>query len=83
DVPVDLEPGGALVAFTDGLIERRQLGMTEGTERLAKVLSGCVGLSSSELVSRIESELIEPIPLEDDVALLVIRVCGPGERPVA
>ncbi|MGZ8631632.1 MAG: SpoIIE family protein phosphatase, partial [Actinomycetota bacterium] len=47
DVPVDLEPGGALVAFTDGLIERRQLGMTEGTERLAKVLSGCVGLSSS------------------------------------
>ena len=78
DVPVDLGPGDVLVAFTDGLIERRELSMIEGTERLRRVLAGCRGLSSQALVSKIEAELARPTPLEDDVAILVIRVCDRG-----
>lgn len=76
DILVDLAPGDVLVAFTDGLIERRELSMAEGTERLERVLARCGGLTSDAIVATVEADLTRSTPLEDDVAILVIRVCG-------
>lgn len=73
DVQVDLHSGDALVAYTDGLVERRSEGLERGEGALAAVLCRCVGLSSDEIVARITEELIEPAQLDDDVALVVVR----------
>lgn len=73
DVAVDLLPGEAIVAFTDGLVERRGSNIDEGETRLAELLSTCTGLSADEIVARVQRALIEPGALDDDVALVVIK----------
>lgn len=73
DVALDLGSGDALVAFTDGLVERRDVGSEEGQRALAELLSTCTGLTASEIAARIERELVEGTTLDDDVAVFVIR----------
>jgi phosphoserine phosphatase RsbU/P len=73
DVVLDLGPGDALVAFTDGLVERRDDGIDEGQRALAELLSTCTELSASEIKARIERDLVQTTTLDDDVAVFVIR----------
>ena len=73
DVVLDLRPGDALVAYTDGLVERRSVGIDEGQRTLAALLSTLTGLSGNEIAARIERELVEGAELNDDVAVFVIR----------
>ena len=73
DVVLDLGPGDALVAFTDGLVERRDVGIDEGQRALAELLSRCTGLTASEIAACIERDLVEGTTLDDDVAVFVIR----------
>ena len=73
DVAVDLRPGEVIVAYTDGLVERRGSNIDDGETRLAELLSTCTGLSAHEIVARVQRALIDPIALDDDVALVVIK----------
>jgi serine phosphatase RsbU (regulator of sigma subunit) len=65
----ELEPGSALVLYTDGLVERRGVDMAVQLERLARV----AGTPDSALAlrERILDELVDPGSREDDVALVV------------
>jgi phosphoserine phosphatase RsbU/P len=73
DVTFDLAPGDSLVAFTDGLVERRGSDLEEGEGRLAEVLRSCASASAEEIVRRIRRELIERVAIDDDVAVVVIK----------
>ena len=73
DVAIDLSPGDAIVAYTDGLVERRDLGIDVGEVRLAELLSGCAGLSAEGIVERIEQHLVQELMPDDDVAIVVVR----------
>jgi len=70
ELHLDLEPGDVLVAFTDGLVERRGEPLEAGLDRLCAVLvevgdSEDVGLA---LVARLAADS------EDDVCVMTLRV---------
>jgi len=73
-----LEPGDALVLYTDGVVEARSpAGLFFGEERLMALLRSSVALDASTIASRIEEAVLnfqEQTP-HDDVAVLVLRVC--------
>jgi serine phosphatase RsbU (regulator of sigma subunit)/PAS domain-containing protein len=73
DVAIDLWPGDAIVAYTDGLVERRDMGIDVGEVRLAELLSGCAALSADGIVDRIEQHLVDHVLPDDDVAVVVVR----------
>jgi sigma-B regulation protein RsbU (phosphoserine phosphatase) len=73
DVAIDLWPGEAIVAYTDGLVERRDMGIDVGEVRLAELLSGCTDLSADGIVERIEQHLVDDVMPDDDVAVVVVR----------
>ena len=71
----DLVPGAILVAYTDGLVERRAETIDAGLDRLRDSLAGCTACGDVEAVA---DELIAAClggrPTDDDIALLVVRV---------
>ena len=74
---VKLEPGDALVAYTDGVIEARNAAGAElSVGGLESYLSGCVGAGAEAivrgLVERVE-EFAGAVPQYDDVTVLVLR----------
>jgi hypothetical protein len=74
DHVVTLEPGASVVIYTDGLIERRDVSLTESLRWLTGVLEGHPGLTAEELADHIVGQLDDAV--EDDVALLVLRADG-------
>jgi serine phosphatase RsbU (regulator of sigma subunit) len=66
-----LEPGSALVLFTDGLVEERHRPLDEGLAELITVLSGCSG-SAQQLCDRVVAAMFDARLQEDDVAVLVV-----------
>ena len=72
-----LEPGDALVLYTDGVVEARSpAGFFFGEEQLMALLRSSVTLDASTIASRIEDAVLnfqEQAP-RDDVAVLVLRV---------
>ncbi len=72
DVTIDLERGEAIVAYTDGLVEQRGVGIDVGERNLADLLAGCARLPADEIVRGIETRMVEGVVLDDDVALVVI-----------
>jgi len=75
DRPVDLEPGDALVLFTDGVIEERAPGAVFGRERLESVVRASAGLDANGIAEAIEQAILSfrPDPPRDDIAILVAR----------
>jgi serine phosphatase RsbU (regulator of sigma subunit) len=73
-----LEPGDALVLYTDGIVEARRDGELFGYERLAAALEGAAGLPAHEIAERIQAAVADfaPGPAADDRALLVVRVAS-------
>jgi serine phosphatase RsbU (regulator of sigma subunit) len=67
----ELQVGDLLVLYTDGLVEDRQVGLDERLELLRQLVEqlapGGTEVLADQLVSRLAS-------LEDDVAVLVVRV---------
>jgi len=67
----ELEPGSAVVLYTDGLIERRDESLDRGLARLVAALEGLRGLDADAICDRLLAQLGNR--RDDDVALLVAR----------
>ena len=78
EVGLELEPGDALVLFTDGVTEARVEGGLFGEGRLIEALHPCAGERAETIVTAVRRALLPPVELRDDVALLVIA--APQER---
>ena len=71
---VNLAPGAALIAFTDGLVERRDQNTDVGTQRLiAHTAAHAQDLDPESLAAHLIERLIGSRPINDDVALVIIR----------
>jgi serine phosphatase RsbU (regulator of sigma subunit)/anti-sigma regulatory factor (Ser/Thr protein kinase) len=77
---VRLFPGDVLLCVTDGVTERRDDDgrLLDDDGGLARLLTGCRGLSAWAVAARIQRAVSEfgPEPPSDDMAVLVIRATG-------
>jgi serine phosphatase RsbU (regulator of sigma subunit) len=75
DRTVDIGPGDAMIAFTDGVTEVSGSGI-EGERRLNQVLSSCAGFSAEGIAERVEHDVLHRgrRRTRDDMAVLVLRV---------
>ena len=76
DHALTLPPGASLVVYTDGLIERRGVSLMDSLEWLAGTLRGHGGLTAEQLCDHLIAQLDDAV--EDDVAMLVLRVAPPA-----
>lgn len=87
DVPLMLEPGDAIVLYTDGVIEARDAtGDQFGQSRLEALLATCAGRTADGIARRIELAAMDfqGDTASDDVAILVARADpAPGRAPSA
>jgi serine phosphatase RsbU (regulator of sigma subunit)/acyl-CoA hydrolase len=78
---VALPPRATLVAYTDGVIERRDRVIDEGIERLESALgSADPELAAGALADKLIHEVAEVTGADDDVALIVMRFLGTAMR---
>ena len=63
-----------LIAYTDGLVERRDTGIDAGIAYLTGLAPTFTSLTAEEIADRILDEVAGPEPGPDDVALLVVRL---------
>jgi PAS domain S-box-containing protein len=74
-----LGPGAALVLFTDGLFDRRDVAIEEGLERLREAATEKVGMDIDQLCGSLLEALV-PADASDDVAILAARLDPVPER---
>jgi PAS domain S-box-containing protein len=76
DQALTLEPGDALVCFTDGVTEGRGPQGMFGDRRLGEVLAASAGGSAEAIAERVTQEALafQGGVTQDDLALLVLRV---------
>jgi anti-sigma regulatory factor (Ser/Thr protein kinase) len=91
DVKVALGAGSVLIAYTDGLIERRTENIDVGIGRVGRALAAGREGTADEIAGRMLDEVGGAPASEDDVALLVVKLDGvpsrlqieiPAEAPV-
>ena len=68
-----LPPGATVLLYTDGLVERRDRDIDEGTAALVDAVRECAGRPLSELCDQVVARLFLP-DAEDDVAVLAVRL---------
>jgi serine phosphatase RsbU (regulator of sigma subunit) len=78
DHTVLLQPGSAVVFYTDGLVERRDRTMQERWDWLLEVLTGQQELGAEELCDHVLDRLDDGV--DDDIALMAVRAY-PQDRP--
>jgi PAS domain S-box-containing protein len=78
DQVTDLQPGDAVILYTDGVTEARAGGELFGEARLIALLETCAGLDAPAIVERIEGAVIEYQGgiARDDLAILAMRIVG-------
>ena len=74
-----LRPGATLVLYTDGLIDRRDVEVGEGLERLLEAATDKVGMDIDRLCGMLLEALV-PADASDDVAILAARLDPVQER---
>jgi serine phosphatase RsbU (regulator of sigma subunit) len=75
EAQLPLTPRSTLLAYTDGVIERRDRVIDEGIERLESAFrSADPALSADALADKLIREVAEVTAADDDIALLVMRV---------
>jgi hypothetical protein len=67
---VALAPGGALLLYTDGLVERRDQPIDEGLERLRTAVPD---ETPGVICRTVTQRLLGDVPTADDIAMLAIR----------
>ena len=72
-----LKPGSTLLMFTDGLVEHRGQDMDALIARAKRILAAGGDSPLPELLRRIVEETVTGAG-EDDIALLAVRMTGPG-----
>jgi serine phosphatase RsbU (regulator of sigma subunit) len=73
-----LDPGGTLLLYTDGLIERRGEALDEGLATLRAAIDRFSYLPLPDMCDRVLAELL-PEDHDDDVAVVAVRLRNPGE----
>jgi serine phosphatase RsbU (regulator of sigma subunit) len=78
DTDVPLEPGDAVLLYTDGLAEGLGGHLAPGEERLASLLAGCSGCTAEDIAAKVEDAVSEAGEAadRDDIAFLIVRVLG-------
>jgi len=71
-----ISPGGGLLLYTDGLVERRAEPIDAGLERLAEAVRSAAGLATEEAGDVILSKMLGADDHDDDVCLLLCRWNG-------
>ncbi|MDX6598888.1 MAG: hypothetical protein QOE87_2775, partial [Gaiellales bacterium] len=74
EATVELPAGGTLVAYTDGLVEKRGWSIDTGIDLLAAVVGASSSLGADPLADRILEEVAPHIGSCDDIALLIVRL---------
>jgi serine phosphatase RsbU (regulator of sigma subunit) len=70
-----LPPGATVLLYTDGLVERRESTLDEGTAALARHLRELAGSPLEELCDGLLRRMLRGTP-QDDVALVAVRLAG-------
>ena len=70
---VTLPAGAALLAYTDGLVERRGSAIDDGIAHAGRVLAALPGAAAETVAERVLAELAPPGGYDDDVAIVVYR----------
>jgi serine phosphatase RsbU (regulator of sigma subunit) len=73
DMVEPLDPGDALVLYTDGLVERRGESLDEGFERLAAAASTAAAKPEQMCGHLLRQMFPQPQELYDDVTVVVVR----------
>jgi PAS domain S-box-containing protein len=68
-----IPPGGTLMLYTDGLIERRHVPLDEGTSAVAAMLAEHGVQHPDALADQVMSGMMPAAGFEDDVAVLIYR----------
>jgi serine phosphatase RsbU (regulator of sigma subunit) len=68
-----VEPGSTVLLYTDGLVERRHIGVDAALARLQEALSGLADLPPARLCDELLQRLV-PGRAVDDVAVLAVRL---------
>jgi serine phosphatase RsbU (regulator of sigma subunit) len=71
DTSIELQPGDALVLYTDGLLDERQA-MPE--LRLHSIISEAMGMNAAAMAERIETTATKADVVYDDRAVMVLRL---------
>lgn len=71
-----LPPGAALIAYTDGLVERRAEHIDDGTARLVAAVRRLDGMPLADLVPQLLDACRDP-EAADDIAVLAMRRLSP------
>ena len=74
-----LRPGATLVLYTDGLVDRRDVALGEGLERLRSEADRSRGRGVDELCGALLDGLL-PADASDDVAIVAVGLVGSRER---
>ncbi|WP_258723368.1 SpoIIE family protein phosphatase [Cellulomonas sp. NS3] len=73
EATLTLQPGATLVLFTDGLVERRDEGISEGLARLRSTLEELAGRDLHSLCDEVVARMLPSRP-KDDVVVLALRL---------
>ena len=80
EATVELPAGGTLVAYTDGLVEKRGWSIDTGIDLLASVVGASSSLAADPLADKIFEEVTPHIGSSDDIALLIVRLLEVPQR---
>jgi GAF domain-containing protein/PAS domain-containing protein len=69
-------PGDTLVMYSDGLIERRAETIDEGLARIQQSVAILGSAEPAELCTKLVHALVGEGPIDDDVAVLIVRRLG-------
>jgi anti-sigma regulatory factor (Ser/Thr protein kinase) len=69
-----VSPGATVLLYTDGLVERRDMWLDEGMERLVLETEAAVGAAPEALLERLLKALVPEGGARDDVAALAVQL---------